>query len=60
MPIPTMIEEMQSGMAEAAVLVDDIVAEEPMFDWDRDNPDMSVGICYPSMEDFRLAVKQHV
>ena len=30
-----------------------------MFDWDRDNPNMSVGICYPSMEDFRLAVKQH-
>ena len=47
-------------MAEAVVLVDDIVAEEPMFDWDRGNHDMSVGTCYPNMEDFKLAVKQHV
>jgi len=53
--IPTMTAEMQSGMAEA----DDNVEEEPLFDWDRDNPDMSVGTCYPSMQDFRLAVKQH-
>ena len=54
-----MTDEMQSDMAEAVVPVDDNVAEEPLFDWDRDNPDMSVGTCYPSMEDFRLAVKQH-
>jgi len=53
--IPTMTAEMQSDMAEA----DDNVEEEPLFDWDRDNPDMSVGTCYPSMQDFRLAVKQH-
>ena len=58
-PIPTMTDEMQSDMAEAAVPVDDNVQEEPIFDWDRDNPDMSVGTCYPSTEDFRLAVKQH-
>ena len=58
-PIPTMTSEMQSDMAEAAVPVDDKVPEEPIFDWDRDNPDMSVGTCYPSMPDFRLAVKHH-
>ena len=58
-PIPTMTSKMQSGMAEAAVPVDDKVPEEPIFDWDRDNPDMSVGTCYPNMPDFRLAVKQH-
>jgi len=46
-------------MSEAVVPVDDNVEEEPMFEWDRDNPDMSVGTCYPSMDDLRLAVKQH-
>ena len=58
-PIPTMTAEMQSDMAEAAIPVHDNVEEEPLFDWDRDNPDMSVGTCYPSMQDFRLAVKHH-
>ncbi|RLM64783.1 hypothetical protein C2845_PM16G05530 [Panicum miliaceum] len=58
-PIPTMTAEMQSDMAKAIVPVDDNVPEEPMFEWDKDNPDISVGTCYPSMADFRLAVKQH-
>jgi hypothetical protein len=56
MPIPTMIAEMQRDMGEAVVPVVDSVLEEPMFVWDKDNPDMSVGICYPSMDDFRLSV----
>jgi hypothetical protein len=38
------------------VNVDDIIEEESMYKWDRDNPDMSVGISYPSMNEFRLAV----
>jgi hypothetical protein len=58
-PIPTMTAEMQSDMVDAAVPVDDNADEEPLFDWDRDNPDLFVGICYPSMVDFRLAVRQH-
>ena len=58
-PIPIMIAEMQQDMSEAIVLVDDNVGEEPMFEWDRDNPHMFVGTCYPSMDDFRLAVRQH-
>ncbi|CAM0152904.1 unnamed protein product [Urochloa decumbens] len=58
-PIPTMTAEMQSDMAEAGVPVDDNVDDEPLFDWDRDNPDMSVSVCYPSVPDFRLAVRQH-
>lgn len=58
-PIPAMSAEMTRDMEEAAVPVDDFAQEEPLFDWDRDNPDMSVGTCYPSMKDFRLAVKQH-
>ena len=30
-----------------------------MQEWDMDNPDMSVGTCYPSKTEFRLAVRQH-
>ena len=58
-PIPTMTSEMQKDMGESVVPVDDNVPDEPMFQWDRDNPDMSVGVCYPSMDDFRLVVRQH-
>ena len=58
-PIPAMTAEMQEDMNEAVVNVDDTVDEEPLYEWDRDNPDLSVGICYPSMADIRLAVKQH-
>ena len=58
-PIPAMSAEMQADMNDAAVNVDDTVDVEPMHEWDRDNPDMSVGTCYPSMAEFRLAVRQH-
>ena len=46
-------------MSEAGVHVDDNEATEPIMDWDRDNPDMAVDTIYPSMVDFRLAVRQH-
>ncbi|CAN6310721.1 unnamed protein product [Urochloa humidicola] len=59
MPIPDMSAEMEADMNEAAVNVDDTADEEPMYEWDRDNPDMNVGTCYPSMVELRLAVKQH-
>jgi hypothetical protein len=58
-PIPAMTAAMQQKMNEAAVPVDDNVPEEPLFHWDKDNPDLSVGISYPSMQDLRLAVKRH-
>jgi hypothetical protein len=51
-----MTTEMQQDMSEASIPVDDN-EEEPMFEWDRDNPNMSVGTSYPSMDDFRLAVQ---
>jgi hypothetical protein len=54
-----MTSEMTRDMGEVVVPVDDNVPEEPVFEWDRGNPDMSVGVCYPSMDDFRLAVRQH-
>jgi hypothetical protein len=46
-------------MNRAVLQVDDNDPAEPMLDWDRDNPDMSVGTIYPSMVDFRLVVRQH-
>jgi len=49
-PIPGMSSEVQGDTAEAAIPVDDTEATEPLFDWDRDNPDMY---------EFRLAVKQY-
>ena len=48
-PIPTMAAEMQKDMGESVVPVDDNVPEEPMFQWDKDNPDLFVGVCYPSV-----------
>jgi hypothetical protein len=58
-PIPTMTTQMRADMAAAAMEVDDTADEEPLYEWDRDNPDMSVGTCYPSMDELRLAVRQH-
>jgi hypothetical protein len=54
--IPPMVQE---EMDAAALPVDDNEATEPLFFYDRDNPDMSIGTLYPSMLEFRLAVKQH-
>ena len=51
--------EVEEEMEAAAIPVDDNEATEPLFFYDRDNPDMSVGTLYPSMPQFRLAVKQH-
>jgi len=56
-PILAMSAEMQVDMNDAAVNVDDTVDVEPIHECDRDNPDMSVGTCYPSMAEFRLAVR---
>ena len=45
-PIPAMTAEMQADMDEAAVPVDDHDDQEPMFDWDRENPDLFVGVFF--------------
>jgi hypothetical protein len=58
-PIPAISAEIQEDMNEAAINVDNTVDEEPLYEWDRDNPDMSVGTCYPSMKELRLAGRQH-
>ncbi|CAL5046029.1 unnamed protein product [Urochloa decumbens] len=58
-PIPSIPPEVEQDMSDAAIHVDDHAPAEPMMDWDRDNPDMSVGTIYPCMSEFRLAVRQH-
>ena len=57
--VPEIPPEVEEEMEAAAIPVDDNEATEPLFFYDRDNPDMSVGTLYPSMPEFRLAVKQH-
>jgi hypothetical protein len=58
-PIPNIPADVEAEMNEAAIPVNDDLVDEPMFGWDRDNPDMSVGTLYPCMDDFRMAVRQH-
>jgi len=58
-PIPSIPPEIQQEMEETTIPVDDKASLEPLIDWDRDNPDMDVGAIYPSMSEFRLAVRQH-
>lgn len=57
--IPVIPNDIQDDMRPAGLPVDDHDPSEPVWDWDRDNPDMSVGIVYPSMHDFRLAARMH-
>ncbi|CAL5036095.1 unnamed protein product [Urochloa decumbens] len=42
--IPVIPTELQDDMREAGIPVDDIDPDEPIWDWDRDNPDMSIQI----------------
>ena len=58
-PVLEIPPEVEEEMDAAAIPVDDNEATEPLFFYDRDNPDMSVGTLYSSMPEFRLAVKQH-
>lgn len=57
--IPLRTAEQEAEMREAEIAVDGHDPCEPLVDWDRDNPDMSVGTVYPCMVDFKMAVKQH-
>jgi hypothetical protein len=55
--IPNIPPDVLQQMDGAGIFVDDNDPEEPILDWDRDNPDMSVGTMYPNMAEFRLAMK---
>ena len=39
-------------MNETSANVDATADEDPLYEWDRGNPDLSVGICYTNMADF--------
>ena len=58
-PVLEIPPELQEEMDAAAIPVDDNEATKPLFFYDRDNPNMSVGTLYPSMPQFILAIKQH-
>lgn len=45
-PIPTMTSELEREIGDVT-LVDDREATEPVYEWDRDYPDMSLGRHYP-------------
>jgi hypothetical protein len=47
--IPDMPLDVEQDMGEVVVNVDDNDPAEPMQDWDRDSPYMSVGTIYPNM-----------
>jgi hypothetical protein len=38
--------------------VSDVVPNEVVISYDKNNPQMSVGIVYPSMEEFKMVVRQ--
>jgi hypothetical protein len=58
-PILAMAIELQREMGEVAIPIDGREPTKPMYDWDRDCPDMSIGTHYPCMYNFRLTVGQH-
>lgn len=57
--LPVIPIEIQQDMIDAAIVVSDEVPADPELVWDRDDPPMEVGTKYPSMNEFRMAVKQH-
>lgn len=52
-------EEDQQLLIEAAIHVDDSVPVEEEILYDKENPSMYLGALFPSMEDFRMAIKQY-
>lgn len=58
---PVISAELRNEMVDAAVPVD-TDPDETLFDWydwDREDPDLSVGLHYPSMNEFRIAIRQY-
>uniref|UniRef100_A0A453ET83 Transposase MuDR plant domain-containing protein n=1 Tax=Aegilops tauschii subsp. strangulata TaxID=200361 RepID=A0A453ET83_AEGTS len=52
-------EEDQQLLTEAAIPVDDKIAQEEEIAYDKENPHMYVGALFPSMEEFKMAIKQY-
>jgi hypothetical protein len=47
------------GTEDDLMLKNDHIPEEIRMEYDKDNPSMDVGTVYPTMDDFRLAVRQY-
>ena len=43
----------------AAIPVDDVIPEELHLRYDKDKTQMKLGLCYPDMDEFRMAVRQY-
>ena len=43
----------------AAIPVDDNIPDDKVINYDSDNPEFKLGALFPSMEKFRLAVRQY-
>nr|CCI55367.1 PH01B035L11.12 [Phyllostachys edulis] len=52
-------EELQEDAVRAKIPVDDINPEERHCLYDRDRPRMVVGCTFPTMKDFRMAIRQY-
>jgi hypothetical protein len=52
-------EEDRQLFIDAAIPVDDRVPVEEEIFYDKENPSMYLGALFPSMEDFRMAIKQY-
>jgi hypothetical protein len=43
----------------AAIPTSDVVPSEVLISYDKNNPPMVVGTLYPTMEEFKMAVRQY-
>nr|XP_034569455.1 uncharacterized protein LOC117833969 [Setaria viridis] len=54
----TMREQGDDNTEGAAIPISDAIADEVVITYDKDHPKMDLGTMYPSMDEFRLAVRQ--
>lgn len=47
-----------SGTEGAAIVVNDSIPDEIVITYDKDNPSMALGTMYPTMDEFRMALRQ--
>jgi hypothetical protein len=47
-------------VGDATVLIDDHIADERLIVYDKDNPELKLEAMFPSMDEFRLAVRTYV
>jgi len=55
---PPRIVEQRGDTEGVAIPVSDAIPDEVVITYDKDHPKMDLGTMYPSMKEFRLAVRQ--